>query len=92
MRKSFNGIHPQNGVVIGSLGEYLIYIKIYANQPVEWINIKLVAKVPQQRKANFSIAWNGERFAHGSDIAILREHYPHLESELVRCVSDWSLL
>lgn len=43
-----------------------------------WVNIKFAARTSAAHKANYWLAWNGERFAQSRDYTVAREHRPAL--------------
>lgn len=43
-----------------------------------WSNLRLVKKGYADHKANYSLGWNGERFAKNKDIDLLMENRPEL--------------
>ena len=54
----------------------------------EWNSYKLVADGMVATKANYRIAWNGERFSIHNDIEILREFRPDLFKEVCKAIEE----
>jgi hypothetical protein len=48
-----------------------------------WQRLKLGSKIPRLGKANFVLAWNGERLAQGGEQKMLLETYPEMEEWVV---------
>ncbi|ESQ73719.1 hypothetical protein [Asticcacaulis sp. AC402] len=78
--KLFDGRAPlgRGWDVIAENDEWFVYAKKY-DPSVEWRNVKLVAKT-RRRKANYSIAQNGERWADNHDNGLLGKRDPDLHS------------
>ena len=50
-----------------------------AKEGEQWKKVKLGSKIMRLGKANFMLAWNGERMDKGGDHAALMETYPEME-------------
>lgn len=50
-----------------------------ANSGEQWKKVKLGSKIKRLGKANFWLAWNGERISKGGDHAELMGTYPEME-------------
>lgn len=48
-----------------------------------WKTLKLGSKIYRYGKANFKLAWNGERLAKGDDHALLIDAYPEVEEWVI---------
>ena len=48
-----------------------------------WYRLKLGSKILRLGKANFVLAWNGERLAQGGEQKMLLETYPEMEEWVV---------
>lgn len=46
--------------------------------PAGWRNLKLAAQEPVEHKANYWVAWNGERFSQSRDYVTAEKHRPDL--------------
>lgn len=70
---------PENGqwsVVAQNSGWWLL-VDLENRGP--WQTLKLGSKIYRYTKANFMLAWNGERLANGGDHALLIDAYPEVE-------------
>ena len=47
-----------------------------------WVNLKIVADGTAEGKANYRLAWNGERLADNRDVRIMREFRPQMEKPM----------
>jgi hypothetical protein len=54
----------------------------------DWLKVKLTAREPQPGKANYWLAWNGERLAGSSEHRRLKEEHPHLLRQTIRHLSN----
>jgi len=48
-----------------------------------WRSVKVSAIPKAQVKANYWLSWNGERFAKGRDMKLLRDGRPELEEKII---------
>lgn len=76
--KGRSGIHPygDDWFVAGEMDGWILYSR--SEMKSGWLNLKLVAKERMKHKANYSLAWNGERFAEASDFFILKGYHMDL--------------
>ena len=73
MRKNiWNGNPPEVGELVAESRGYRLFV---ISASGDWQQLKLVSKLPAA-KANFWLAWNGQRQAMGKDAVILNAHYP----------------
>lgn len=56
----------------------------------EWQQVKLAANGAVEHKANYWLAWNGERMAKSTDFGLLEKNRPELSARVVRCLVNWS--
>ena len=78
---AYKGNLIESGEVICENGEWIAY---QTKEVQGWKTIKLVCKSGKHAKANFWLAWNGERFAKGKVLLILIEHH--------KPIHDWLLM
>lgn len=72
--KGIKGNAPGDGWgVVGRTEGWVLYEK-YDGNPNGWLNLKLVAANRSKHKANYWLAWNGERFASNKDIQFIKDH------------------
>ena len=77
--RPYIGNLPENGqwsVVAQNKGWWLL-LDLETAGP--WKTPKLGSKIHRYSKANFKLAWNGERLAKGGDHALLIDVYPEVE-------------
>ena len=56
----------------------------------EWQQVKLAANGTAEHKANYWLAWNGERMAKSTDYGLLEKNRPELAARVIRCLANWS--
>ena len=87
------GIHP-----VGDDWEFVSEVnptgtcvwKIYVrHKEGEWINFKIAAKAKATSKANYSLGWNGHRFALSRDYEVLVSKRPKLYDAVVEALKDY---
>lgn len=87
------GIHPE-----GQGWEFISEInptgscvwKIYIrDNGGEWVNFKIAAKAKAASKANYSLGWNGERFALSHDYIVLVDKRPKLYDAVIEALKDY---
>jgi len=71
-KKVWNGNLPEVGEMVAESRGYRLFV---TSNSGDWQILKLVSKMPAA-KANFWLAWNGQRMAMGKDAVILNAHYP----------------
>jgi len=71
-KKQWSGKAPETGEVIAESRGFRLY---RVRESGEWQNLKLIAKT-MQAKANYELAWNGDRLAMGKDAVLLNTHHP----------------
>jgi len=84
--QKFPGNPPSDGELIAENNTWALYDRFAPSG--EWQNLKLVSKQPVAIKANYWLAWNGQRFAKCRDVALLDEHRPELMEWLVERLSS----
>ncbi len=75
----FDGNQPEDGLLLFENRGWQVFDRGSING---WQQVKLIAKV-RQKKANFHLAFNGDRLAMGKDAIALNTYYPD--------VLDWLL-
>jgi hypothetical protein len=75
--KWYVGNDPDSGVVVAENEGWKIF-EMQKKSQNQWLSLKAVSKVKRRNKANFWLAWNGDRFAAGKDLAIMVQHWPEL--------------
>lgn len=83
-----NGRIPDTGKVVLQIGEFHLYqIRGEFGQP-GWVGLKLVRLMENDRrvKANWPIAWNGERFASSVAMPKLLKSHPKIYKEVVEFI------
>lgn len=78
----------------GFVAEYAHWDIYSRTHDTGWINMKLVAREGDERKANFHVAFNRaeQRFADNRDMATLREKRPDLLATLIRLMRDFGYI
>jgi hypothetical protein len=51
-----------------------------------WKHLKLT-RAGVNKKSNWTLAWNSERFSASSDYALLAKHYPELLAQITKIIS-----
>lgn len=83
-RKTFNGNVPPEDYAFEKrlCKERGVWWNLYVKKGPDWINLKVVADGSAGQKANYWIAWNGERFNQHKDVLILKENMPSVFNEV----------
>ena len=75
--KWFVGNDPESSELVSENEGWKIF-HIPKGYPSQWKNIKVVSKIKRRKKANFWLAWNGDRFGASKDFAVMVEHWPEI--------------
>ena len=82
--RAFAGVRPRGKGWgdVGKVGPWEVWVQ---GGGEGWVNVKLVLE-PERRaaKANFSLAFDGERWAEGRDLAVLKDRNAWLWNRLRR--------
>jgi hypothetical protein len=63
---------------IARLDDFTVYRIVNTSAPSpDWVNLKLECPNRGQKK-NWWVGWSGERFAHSTDLELLKKHEPRI--------------
>ena len=92
-KKKYSSNGPKSGkwnepIELGFFNNRSWKITIRKNNQAGWIGIRLYSEDLRNSKAQFSLGFNGERFAEGHDYKIMKEHYPFLEKMILTFIES----
>ena len=87
----FRGNHPTEdfgwfriGQIKKNEFDFSVFAKEWSNG---WRQIKLASNKKTRNKANYWLAWNGERFANGKDYKAMAQHKDWAEDMLINVIN-----
>lgn len=89
MSKKFEGNHPADGVLIGEVDGFVLYLTP-KHSSADFLHLKLVSVKPRTVKANYRLCWSVPlgRLLNGGDSLILTQHHPEIAEAVAALVRN----
>jgi hypothetical protein len=87
----FKGNYPledDGWINVGEIDNGVLYFSVFEKKQVNgWKQIKVCSKGKTRNKANYWLAWSGERFANGHDYKAMINHQGWMEKNLTEILT-----